>query len=211
MTLEEKILKTAKFVATGLVGTAACMAAGYGLGEILQGTYADTGLQSLFNAFDVKYYDMSTLLTFIGFGTGLKMTALLEFYNYYPKVKNVFKKTKNAIINLYNKIEEKEKKLETKLKETTCTTKLKTFGTYLLCGCVGLSLGKIVGEGFEHVSYTNQAFTYLFNRFADLHFKELGDLFTLLGIVWGFRFKPQLELLYLYWTDKEKYNLKKVG
>lgn len=206
MSLEEKLSKTAKFTATGLVGTVAYMTAGYSLGSLLQGTYIDTGLKEVFNIFNVNYYNLKTLLTFIGFSTGLKMTALLEFYNTYPKVRDVYNKIKGHIKKVYHNLEEKERGLEEKFKKTSLRPKLKSFGKYLLCGGIGLGLGKLVGEGFERISYTDQAFTYLFNRFADIHFNELGDLFTLLGMIWGFRFKPQLELLYFYWTDKEKYN-----
>ena len=209
MSLESKLSKTAKFVATGAVGIAALTAAGYGLGEILQGTYIDGGIQHIFNAFDVKYNDLGTLGSFVGFGTGLKMTALLEFYNAHQGIKKAYGKTKNFIKNLTKK--EDTQNLETKVEKPKSYSKLKTLGTYLICGAVGMGLGKIVGECFENVSYTNQAITYLFNTFADVHFKELGDLITLLGMIWGFRFKPQLELLYFYWTDKEKYRLKKEG
>lgn len=192
MSLESKLKKTAKFAATGIAGTAACMAAGYGLGELLQGTHMDTGLQELFHAFNSEYYDLRTLLTFIGFTTGLKLTSFLEFYNLPQKIKNKFKKPEI---------------LETKIKKTKepFTSTLKTLGTYFICAGVGLGLGKMVGETFEYFNCTNQAFTYLFNTFADVHFKDLGDLFTLLGMIWGFRMKPQLNLLYTYLTDKEKY------
>lgn len=202
MTLEEKLLKTAKFVATGTVGTVMLMATGYGLGALLQGTYADTSLQGLFHTFKAEYHDLGTLLSFTGFGTGLKMTALKEFYNAYPKIKKAYLKIKDFTKKIYNKVDCKRKNLEIKLKKPSF---FKGLGKYFIAAGVGLGLGKVVGECFEYIPYTNQAFTYLFNNFASIHFKTLGDLFTLLGMIWGFRFKPQLEDLYIYTTDRERY------
>lgn len=203
MTLEEKLSKTAKFIATGAAGTAACMAVGYGLGSLLENTCIESGLQYAFNQFDVKYGDPGTLGSFVGFGTGLKMTALLEFYNVHSKIKNAYKTTKGFLKKAYNKTIKKEKEyLEAKLKKTY--SPLKTFGTYMVCAGIGLGLGKIVGECFENISYTNYAITYLFNTFADVHFKGLGNLFTLLGAIWGLRFKPQFKMLYDYVKEKNK-------
>lgn len=207
MGLESKLLRAGKFLATGVVGTAALMATGYGLGELLQGTYVDTGVQYTFNTFKVEYNNLSKFATFTGFGTGLKMTAWLEFYNIYPKVKNAFKKvynkTKGSIKKSYNIVEDQTKTLESKIKKSK-KERLKSLGGFFLCAGIGLGFGKLIGEGFEHISYTNQAFTYLFNNFADLHFAELGDLFTLLGMVWGLKMKPQAARLCTYLTDKER-------
>lgn len=205
MGLETKLSKTVKFVATGLAGIATYTAVGYGSGELLQSTYVDAGLQGLFHTFKSEYSDLGTLLGFIGFGTGLKMTALLEFYKKYPKIKKVYNKIKEFIKKTKDKT--KDKILETKLnKPSSYKSKFQNLGKYFICAGIGLGLGKLVGESFEHISYTNQAFVYLFGKFADIHFEELGDLFTLLGMTWGLRMKPQLELLYTYLADKEKYN-----